>query len=111
MTPLCRATASSPRDDSLVIRAPTIQDNHFKTLIDSGATKNICSDSYVREKSLSNHPLLNPFRIRLADGTSRMARDGVIIEFITGSLKSSQSFIVTRLFGTNQIILGIEFLK
>jgi hypothetical protein len=40
-----------------------------------------------------------------------MARYGVNIEFHIGSLKISQEFIVTRLSGHHQIILGYEFLK
>jgi hypothetical protein len=54
-------------------------------LVDSGATKHFCSDSYVREKYLSTQPLLNPLRIRLVDGTLNMARDGVTIECNIGS--------------------------
>jgi hypothetical protein len=65
----------------------------------------------VREKLLSTHSLANPLCIRLADGSMRMARHGVNIEFNTGSLKISQEFIVTRLSGQHQIILGYEFLK
>ncbi len=80
-------------------------------LVDSGATNNFCSDSYVREKLLSTHSLNNPFRIRLADGSMSMARYGVNIEFHIGSLKIYQEFIVTRLSGHHQIISGYEFLK
>ena len=40
-----------------------------------------------------------------------MARYGVNIEFHIGSLKMSQEFIVTRLSGHHQVILGYEFLK
>jgi hypothetical protein len=80
-------------------------------LVVSGATKNCCSDSYVREKLLSKHSLTNPLRIRLADESMSMARYGVNIEFDIGSLKISQEFIVTRLSGHHQIILGYKFLK
>ena len=112
MTPLCHVTASSASDDLLVIHIPTTKDTHLKALVVSGATNNFCSDSYVREKLLSAHSLANPLRIRLADGSMSMARHGVNIEFnYIGSLKISQEFIVARLSGQNQIILGYEFLK
>ena len=65
----------------------------------------------MREKLLSTHSLANPLRIGLADGSMSMARHGVIIEFIIGSLKISQEFILTRLSGQYQIILGYDFLK
>ena len=70
-----------------------------------------CFDSYEREKSLSTHPISNPLRIRLANGTLSMARNGVTIEFNIGSLTISQEFIVTLLSGTNKIILGYKWLK
>ena len=111
LTPLCHVTASSSCDDLLVIHTPTPTDVSLMALVDNGATKNFCSDSYVREKQLSTHPLTNPLRIRLADGSMSMARYGVNIEFSIGSLKISQEFIVTRLSGHHQIILGYEFLK
>jgi hypothetical protein len=41
----------------------------------------------------------------------RIARCGAIIEFHIGILKISQDFIVTRLSGHRQIILGYEFLE
>jgi len=50
-------------------------------------------------------------RIRLADGSMSMTRNGVIIEFNMGSLKFSQEFIITRLSGQHQIMLGYDFLK
>ena len=80
-------------------------------VVDSGATKNFCSDSYVRDKHLTTHPLVNPLRIRLADGSMSMARFGVNIEFNIGALKITQEFIMTRLSGQHQIILGYEFLE
>ena len=40
-----------------------------------------------------------------------MARFGVNIEFNIGALKITQEFIMTRLSGQHQIILGYEFLK
>ena len=78
-------TASRAIDDLLVIHTPTTKDINLKALIDSGATKYLCSDSYVREKLLSTHSLTNPLRIRLADGSMSMARHGVNIEFNIGS--------------------------
>jgi hypothetical protein len=65
----------------------------------------------VRDKHLATHPLLNPLRIILADGIMSMARFGVNIEFNIGALEITQEFIVTRLSGQHQIILGFEFLK
>jgi hypothetical protein len=111
MTPLCHVTASNSCDDLLVIHTPTLTDVNFMALVDSGATKNFCSDSYVRQKLLSMHFLTNRRRIRLADGSMSMARYGVNIEFHIGLLKISQEFIVTRLSGNHKIILGYEFLK
>jgi hypothetical protein len=111
MTPLCHVTASSASYDSLVIHTSTTKDTHLKALVDIGATKNFCSDSYVREKLLPTHSLANPLRIRLADGSMSMARHSVNIEFNIGSLKISLEFIVTRSSGQHQIILGYEFLK
>jgi hypothetical protein len=63
MIPLCHVTASSASDDLLVIHTPSTKDTHLKALVDSGATTNFCSDSYVREKLLSTHPPANPLRI------------------------------------------------
>jgi len=68
-------------------------------------------DTYVRDKHLATHPLVNPLRIRLADGIMIMARFGIDIEFNIGALKINQEFIVTRLSGQHQIILSYEFLK
>jgi hypothetical protein len=65
----------------------------------------------VRDKHLFTHILTNPLRIRLADGSMSMARFGVKVDFNIGALKLTQEFIVTRLSGQHQIILGYEFLK
>jgi hypothetical protein len=111
LTPLCHVTTSSACDDLLVIQTPTNQDIHLKALVDSGATNFFCSDTYVRDKHLATHPLINPLRIRLADGSMSMARFCVHIKFNIGALKVTQEFIVTRLSGQHQIILGYEFLK
>jgi hypothetical protein len=80
----------------LVIQTPTNQEIHLKALVDSGATKIICSDTYVRDKHLATHPLVNLLRIRLADGNMNMAKFGVNIEFNIGALKITQEFIVAR---------------
>jgi hypothetical protein len=93
MTPLCHVTASSASDDLLVIYTPTTKDTHLKALVDSGATKNLCSDSYAREKLLSTHSLVNPLCIRLTDDSMSMARHGVNIEFNIGSLQVPQSLL------------------
>jgi hypothetical protein len=111
MTSLCHVTAPSASYDLLVIHTPTTKDTYLKALVDSGATYNVCSVSYVREKLLSTHSLANPLRIRLADGSMSMSRHGVNIEFNIGSLKISQEFIVTRLSGQHRIVLGYELLK
>ena len=111
MTPLCHVTALSASDDLIVIHTPTTKVTRLKALVDSGATNNFCSDSYVREKLFATHLFANPLRIRLADGSMSMARHGVNIEFNIGSLKISQEFIVTRLSDQHQTILGYEFLK
>jgi hypothetical protein len=81
MTSSCHVAASSASDDLLVIQTPTIRDTNFKALVDSGATANLCSDFYVREKSLSTHFLTNPFHIRLADNNMSMAMYGINVEF------------------------------
>jgi hypothetical protein len=91
MTPLCHVTASSAVDDLLIIHTPTNKDKDLKALVDSGTTKNFCSDSYVREKLLTTHSLSNPLRIRLADGSMSMVRHGVHIDFYIGTLKISRS--------------------
>jgi hypothetical protein len=44
----------------------------------------------VRDKHLATHPLINPLRIRLADGNMSTARFGVDIEFNIGALKIIQ---------------------
>jgi hypothetical protein len=111
LNPLCHVTTSSACDDLLVIQTPTNQDIHLNALVDSGATKTICSDTYVRDKHIATHPLANPLRIRLANGSMSMARFGVNIEFNIGALKITQEFIINRLSGQHQIILGYEFLK
>ena len=97
--------------DLLIIHTPTDKDINLKVLVDSGATKKNCPDSYVIEKLLTTHFLSNPLRIRLADGSMSMARHGVHIDFYIDTLKISKEFIVTRIFGQHQIILGYDFLK
>ena len=87
LTPLCHITSSSACDDLFVIQTPRNQDIHLKALVDSGATKKKCSDTYVRDKKLSTHPLVNPLRIRLADVNMSMARFGVHIKSNIGALK------------------------
>jgi len=104
-------TASSASDDLLVIHTPTTEDINLKALVDSGATSNLCSDTYVQEKLLSTHSLTDSLRIRLVDDSMCMTRYGVDIEFNIGLLKITQELIVTRLSGKTQIILGYEFLK
>ncbi len=83
----------------------------MKALVISGATHKKCSDSYVRAKLLITHSLSNPLRIRLADESMSMARYGVRLQFQIDTLKISKEFIVTRVSGQHQIILGYEFLK
>ena len=85
LTPLCHVTTSSACDDLLIIQTPTNQDIHLQALVDSGATKNFISDTYVRDKRLITHSLTNPLRIRLADGSMSMARFGVKVEFNIGA--------------------------
>ena len=85
LPPLCHVTTSSACDDLLVIQSPTNQDIHLKALVDSGATKNNCSDTYVRDKHLSTQSLVIPLRIRLADGNMSMAKFGVNVEFNIGA--------------------------
>ncbi len=70
---------------------------------------NNCFDTYVRDKRLITHPLTIPLRIRLADGSMSMAKFGVNVDFNIGALKITQEFIVTRLSGKHQFILGYEF--
>ena len=65
----------------------------------------------MRDKHFAIHPLINPLRIRLADGNMSMARFGVNIELNIGALKITLEFIVTRLSGQHQIISGYELLK
>ncbi len=85
LTPLCHVTTSNACNDLLIIQTPTKQDVHLNALVDNGATKNFCSDTYARDKHLVTHPLVNPLRIRLADGSMSMARFGVNIEFNIGA--------------------------
>ena len=56
MTPLCHVTTSSAVDDLLIIHTPINKDKDLKALVDSGATKNCCSDSYVRETTHYSPP-------------------------------------------------------
>ena len=84
---LRHVTISSACDDLLVIQTPKNQDIHLKELVDSCATKFVCSDTSVRDTHLSTHPLVKPLRIRLADGIMLMARFGVNIEFNIGAYK------------------------
>jgi hypothetical protein len=51
MTPLCHVTASSSCNDLLVIHTPSLTDINLMALVDSGASKNFCPVSYVREKN------------------------------------------------------------
>jgi len=93
MTPLCHVTASSSCNDLLVIHTPSLTDDNFMALVDSGATKNFCSDSYVRQNLLSIHSHNNPLRIRLADGSMSMARYGATRLLVYSFVRSSPNHI------------------
>ena len=107
LSPLCHITASSSCEDLLIIPAPTSTDKTLLALVDSGATKDFISDLYVRDQLLVTHPLKQPLRIRLADGSMSMARYGTVLSFSIGTLQISREFVVTRLSGSHQIILGL----
>ena len=110
-TPLNYQTCSSAADDLLIIACPTPTDSSLQGLVDSGATKNFCSDDYVRAKRLTTHTLDKPLRVRLADGSLSIARQGVHISYTIGDKSFRDEFIVTRLSGTHSIILGYSWLK
>ena len=110
-TPLNYQSCSSAVDDLLIIPCPTPTDSSLKGLIDSGATKNFVSSDYVRAKRLITHSLDKPLRIRLADGSLSMARDGVYIDYTIGTKPFRNEFIVTRLSGDHSIILGYSWLQ
>ncbi len=63
LTSLCHVTTSSACDDLLITQTPTKQDINLQALVDSGTTKNKCSDTYVRDKRLITHSLTNSLRI------------------------------------------------
>ena len=108
---ICQVTATSIREDLLVIRTPTDTDPTVQAMVDSGATRYFISDTYVRDKQLSTYPLQQALRVRLADGSMSLARYGVSLAFYIGSSRVTQEFVVTRISGPYQLILGYTFLK
>ncbi len=85
------------------------QRSNFKSSRWYRSHKNLCSDNYVREKTLSTHSLKNFLRIRLANGSVSMARYGVYIEFHIGTLKITPEFIVTMFSSQQKSYWDINF--
>ena len=110
-TKLCHVTNSSVVDDLIILKTPTADDTNLESLIDSGATLDFISESYVRENKLKTHKLENPLRVRLADGSMSISKLGVSLSFQMGDATLQRSFVITRLSGRNQLILGYKFLK
>ena len=67
--------------------------------------------SYIKDKQLTTYPLQQALRVRLADGSMSLARYGVTISLHIGSTRVTHEFVVTRISGPYQLILGYTFLK
>ena len=80
-------------------------------MTDSGATREFISEEFIWENRIETYSLPNAIRIRLADGTISLARQAVKIRFYLGSKQIEREFVVTRLQGDYQGILGYSFLK
>ena len=104
-------TTNSCEDDLLVIRTPTRFDPALKSLVDSGATREFCNEEYVRRKKLHTHQLKQPLRVRLADGSMSLSRTGITLTVDIGKTTVEREFVVTRLSGPYDLILGYSFLK
>jgi hypothetical protein len=67
-------TSTSVSEDLLILSTPTDNDPSLQALVDSGATSDFISEEYVRDHQLNPQSLDNPLRIRLADGSTSIAR-------------------------------------
>ena len=80
-------------------------------MVDSGATREFISEEFVRENKLDSYLLPRAIRIRLADGSTSLSKYAVKLKFYIGQSLIEREFVLTRLKGEYQAILGYSFLK
>ena len=66
-------------------------------MIDSGATKDYISKSFVNTHNLTFESLDTPLRVSLADGRQVIARQATTLQFWLGDQLVSRQFVVTEL--------------
>jgi len=111
-TPLYQTTSSSVSEDLLILNTPIVKgDKYAQSLIDSGATLDFISKDYVRELKLPTHRLKHTLRVRLADGSLSLTKLGVMLTIKIGTEHIEREFVLTKLTGSHQMILGLKFLK
>ena len=69
------------------------------------------SKDYVRELKLPTHRLKHTLRVRLADGSLSLTKLGVMLTIKIGTEHIEREFVLTKLTGSHQMILGLKFLK
>ena len=110
-------TDSSIREDLLIFKSKIILDNpshedHCHIMIDSGATIDFVSDQWVRDKRIKTHRLESALRVKLADGSQSIAKNGIWLKFFIGDTQIMREFVVTKLNNSDyQAILGYSWLK
>ena len=80
-------------------------------MVDSGATKDFISKSFVNTNNLIVESLDTPPRVSLADGRQVIARQATTLQFWLGDQLVSRQFVVTELQKEFDAILGTPFLK
>ena len=103
-TTVASVTSTSVSEDLLILTFTTILDRlrcNFRLI----------SENYVRDKHLDPQPLDNPLRIRLADGSTSIARTGSTLTIYIGNCTITRKFIITRSAGQHRTNLGYLFLE
>ena len=109
--PLCSITSQS-ETDLLIIESKIHTNNRpINLMVDSGATKDFISKSFVNTNNLIVESLDTPLRVSLADGRQVIARQATTLQFWLGDQLVSRQFVVTELQKEFDAILGTPFLK
>ena len=115
--PLCSITNTS-LSDGLLIFGGTLDQSpkntttyDAKVMVDSGASRDFISRSYVKKHNLAQESLAQKLRVALADGRQVVVGNGVTLTLAMGTTKITKQFVVTELTEDFDIILGMPFLR
>ena len=117
VSPLCSITDTS-LSDGLLIFGGTLDQSpknttayDAKVMVDSGASRDFISRSYVKKHNLAQESLAQKLRVALADGRQVVVGNGVTLTLAMGTTKITKQFVVTELTEDFDIILGMPFLR